>query len=266
MNFFSQNQAGFRKGKSTQELIFRITQDIFNGFKMRKCTIGAFLDVQAAFDAVWTNGLKYKIKRIGLPPQLQNLLFSFLKERSLRVNVENSYSETVYLRAGTPQGSCLSPILYLIFVNDISDAIADAAVSLGQYADDIAIYSTSRDQGIAESCVQNGLNSIMKWCKTWQVTMNPQKSQVVLFSKCTKETHDKSGLNLKLFDKKIPVSNEAVYLGITFDHRLSWEQQTTKMANKAYGRLNLMRAIAGLSSKPNPNLLSKLYNSTVRSI
>ena len=47
---------------------------------------------------------------------------------------------------------------------------------------------------------------------------------------------------------------------------LSWEQQVTKMANKAYGRLNLMRAIAALSSKPNPNLLAQLYNSTIRTI
>ena len=62
------------------------------------------------------------------------------------------------------------------------------------------------------------------------------------------------------------MENEAIYLGITFDSRLSWEQQVTKMANKAYGRLNLLRAMVGLSSKSNPNLLSQLYSSTIRSI
>ena len=96
--------------------------------------------------------------------------------------------------------------------------------------------------------------------------MNAQKSQVVLFSKCLKETPNKDSLNLKLFNEKIPVQDEAVYLGITFDRRLSWEQQITKMASKAYGRLNLMRAVSGLSSKPNPSLLSKLYNATIRTI
>ena len=74
-DFFSKGQAGYQKGKSGQEHLFRLTQDIQNGFKERKATIGVFLDVQKAFDAVWTNGLKLKIKRIGLPSQLQNILF-----------------------------------------------------------------------------------------------------------------------------------------------------------------------------------------------
>ena len=119
---------------------------------------------------------------------------------------------------------------------------------------------------VAENRVQESLNAVHEWCRTWQVNMNPKKSQVVLFSKCKKETHDKEIINFKLVDKKIPVENEAIYLGITFDSRLSWEQQVTKMANKAYGRLNLLRAMVGLSSKSNPNLLSQLYSSTIRSI
>ena len=118
--YFSPVQAGYQKGKSSQELLFRLTQDIYNGFKERKCTIGVFLDVQKAFDAVWTNGLKLKIMKIGLPAQLQNILFSFLKDRYLQVNVNDARSNMVNLKAGTPQGSCLSPILYIIYVNDLT--------------------------------------------------------------------------------------------------------------------------------------------------
>merc|ERR1712074_309280 len=106
---------------------------ISNGFKRRFCTLGIFLDVKAAFDAVWTNGLKHKISRIGLSKQIQNILYSFLDNRTLRVNVNGIWSDIVHLRAGTPQGSVLSPILYLIFVNDLTENLDLDSSSASQY-------------------------------------------------------------------------------------------------------------------------------------
>ena len=114
--FFRDIQAGYLKGRSPQEHAFRLAQSITNSFKKRQCTVGLFLDVKAAFDAVWKNGLKMKIKNIGLSKQIQNILFSFLDERTLRISIDELWSETVDLLAGTPLGSCLSPILYLIMI------------------------------------------------------------------------------------------------------------------------------------------------------
>ena len=67
----------------TSEHLLRLAQQVSNGFKQRKCTLALFLDVKAAFDSVWKNGLKYKINRIGLTKQMRNMLFSFLDERTL---------------------------------------------------------------------------------------------------------------------------------------------------------------------------------------
>ena len=94
--------------------------------------------------------------------------------------------------------------------------------------------------------------------------MNAQKSQVILFSKCP--SHKKEDVKLKMYNQFIPTITQATYLGVVFDSRLSWEQQISKIASKSYGRLNLLRAIASLSTKPNPTLLAQLYNSTIRSI
>ena len=75
-HFFSPVQAGYQKGKSSEEHIFRLTQDVYNSFKERKCTVGVFLDVQKAFDAVWINGLKLKIMKIGLNQLSYRIFFS----------------------------------------------------------------------------------------------------------------------------------------------------------------------------------------------
>ena len=103
----------------------------------------------------------------------------------------------------------------------------------------------------------------MKWCKKWQVIINAKKSQVVVYSKCPQHKKD---VRLEMFGQIIPTSNEATYLGVIFDSRLTWEQQITKITNKAYGRLNLFRAISSLSTKHNPTLLAKLYDTTIKSI
>ena len=220
--------------------------------------------MQKAFDAVWINGLKLKIKNIGLPTQLQNILFSFLTSRHLKVNVGGIDSEQIQLMAGTPQGSCLSPVLYLIFVNDLTDLVDQSKTAAGQYADDVGLYSTDRCLESAKNNVQTALDSVMDWCQKWQVIMNAQKSQVILFTKCP--SHKKEDVKLSMYKKIIPTITRADYLGVTFDAKLSWEAQITKIANKAYGRLNLLRAIASLSTRHNPSLLCKLYNSTIRSI
>ena len=110
-NILNKYQAGYRKGRSTQEHIFRLAQQVYNGFKNRECTYATFLDCEAAFDAVWTNGLMYKLYQLNMPKNFLRILSSFLKDRTLKVHVDGSVSREVRLQAGTPQGSCLSQIL-----------------------------------------------------------------------------------------------------------------------------------------------------------
>ena len=267
-NYFNKNQAGFTKRRMGHEHLFRLAQGIENGFKERHCTLGIFLDVKAAFDAVWTSGLKYKIKQIGLPLQLKNMLFSFLEERTLNVNVNGIWSERVYLRAGTPQGSILSPILYLIFVNDATDNLDLSKVEPSQYADDIGMWTTHADARVAESTLQREILKLEKWCRQWQVSLHPAKSKLVLFSKCPRHRIQlPNGPSVNVFGEKVTATCEAKFLGITFDARLTWEPHTKQLVAKAYKRLNLLRSISAVSeTTPKPEVMKKLYEQTIRSI
>ena len=270
--FFNKNQAGFIKGRSAHEHLFRLAQGIENGFKRRDCTLGLFLDVKAAFDSVWANGLKYKIKKIGLSAQLKNLLFSFLDNRSLNVFIpygaNGIWSDTVDLRAGTPQGSCLSPLLYIIFVNDLTDCLDLSQVCASQYADDVGMWTTDANAQVAERRLQKQVINLEKWCRKWHVSLHPAKSQLILYTKCPRHGEQlPNGPSIIVFGEQIKVAKEADFLGVKFDARLTWEPQFRKMVAKAYSRLNLLRAISAASKTgPSPNVIRDLYKKTILSI
>ena len=270
--FFNRNQAGFTRGRSAHEHLLRLAQGIECGFKRRDCTLGLFLDVKAAFDSVWKAGLKYKINQIGLSTQLKNLLFSFLDNRALNVCIPDGtdgiWSEKVHLRAGTPQGSCLSPILYLIFVNDMTDSINLSQVSASQYADDVGLWKTHANAQVAERILQNEVTSLERWCRKWHVSLHPAKSQLVMYTKCPRHKEQlPNGPSILVFGEKVNATSEADFLGVKFDSRLTWEPQFKKMVARAYSRLNLIRSISALSKAgPKPEIMKDLYLKSIVSI
>ena len=103
--FFSKYQSGFRKSKSTNDHLFRLSQTIMESFNRGEHVIAASVDVEKAFDNVWHNGLKYKIYQLDLPTKLSD----FLVGRVTQVKTDGFLSPKFYPRAGVPQGSNLSP-------------------------------------------------------------------------------------------------------------------------------------------------------------
>ena len=119
--FFSKYQSGFKKFKSTNGYLFHFSQTIMESFNQGEHVIAAFLDVEKAFDNVWHNGLRYKIYQLDLPTKLCRWLSDFLVERVIHVKIEGFLSPKVYPKAGVPQGSNLSLLLFLIYVNNMPD-------------------------------------------------------------------------------------------------------------------------------------------------
>ena len=115
---------------------------------------GVFLDMSKAFDKVWREGLIYKLKSMGVSDSLLKLFQSFLTNRFQRVLLNGQTSEWLPVKAGVPQGSILGPLLFLIYINDLSENI-ESTVKL--FADDTSLFSVVHNNNTSAEVLNRDL-------------------------------------------------------------------------------------------------------------
>ena len=120
----SSNQSGLKPGDSCINQLLSITHEIYkcfdDGFEVR----GVFLDISKAFDKVWHEGIILKLKQNGISGKLLSALSDFLKDRKQRVTLNGQVSSWTVVNAGVPQGSILGPLLFLVYINDLTDGVS----------------------------------------------------------------------------------------------------------------------------------------------
>ena len=257
-NLITSNQSGFIPRDSTINQLLSITTEIFEAFESYDEVRAVFLDMSKAFDKVWHEGLIFKLKQNGLNGQTLKILTNYLSNRKQRVVINGIQSEWKPILSGVPQGSILGPLLFLIYINDLTDNIIS---NIKLYADDSSLFARVRDVNTTHDQLMTDLDSITKWANDWKMKFNPEISkqaiEVIFSAKYKKASHPLLDFN------GIPVARESStkHLGITLDERLTFRKHIKEAISKAKKGLALMKF---LSKYLTPKVLDQTFKMYVR--
>ena len=118
----SELQFGFQSNKSTEQAVTTIISTIEKAKEEKKSSYCIFLDFAKAFDTVNHEILLHKLDYYGVSGIAQNLFKSYLTNRLQQTEVNGTLSDMGIIQHGVPQGSVLGPLLFLLYINDISQS------------------------------------------------------------------------------------------------------------------------------------------------
>ncbi|GFU49920.1 probable RNA-directed DNA polymerase from transposon X-element [Trichonephila clavipes] len=257
-NILNPNQYGFTNKLSTLHPLLRLTENISEGFQKKKSTGAVFLDIQKAFDRVWINGLTFKLITFKIPHPLIHLIHSYLTNRSFRIRINETLSNEHSVSAGCPQGSLLGPLLFNLYINDIPDY---SLTKINLYADDTAIHATYKKLETISFALNKHLLLLQNFYDKWKISINVEKSTAIIFTK-------KQSLPppIIMYNKQIPWSQEAKYLGIIFDTHLTWKQHIYYVRDKFRKIMFKLYPLIGRNSHLSIENKVLLYTAVMRPI
>ena len=259
-NSLNPHQAGFRKGSCTEDQLFKLTQNIQDGFQEAKHTVAVFVDLQQAYDRVWRKGLLMKMMDLGIHGKLYKWIKFFLTDRNIKTKVNNAHSSKEVLEEGLPQGSCLSCTLFLIFFNDVTNTLKSEKTL---YADDLALWQTHSSTAVGAGKLNEDLKRLHDYCQKWKLKINCSKTVYTIFSKS--HIAARNNLQLKIGSEKLGKEEHPTYLGIKLDQKLTLKAHVENTKIKAKRRLQLLKKLAGSSWGSDKQTLRGLYLGYVRS-
>lgn len=214
-----------------------------------------YTDFAKAFDTVSFPILLKKLNEMGIGDNMLRWIMSYLTQRTVRVAFSGCTSSPFSPPSGVPQGSVLGPLLFNIFINDLSNSIKCNNLL---FADDQKMYSLVKTNEDAVN-LQVDIDSMFGWCQNNEISLNNSKCSHISFS------NKRTPLEALYFINGIPIQETLMVkdLGITFDSNLRFDIHIDTIINKSYRMLGFVKRMA--RNFNNAKCIASLFNSLVRS-
>ncbi len=238
-NLLTNTQSGFRPRHSTLTAATDVTDYILGNMDKGDLTGAVFLDLKKAFDTVDHGVLLSKLCNLGIKNNELNWFTNYLSNRQQCTVINNVYSDYMQISVGVPQGSILGPLLFICFINDLPNVIAQSKIVL--YADDTAILYNAKTSSEVNTVLNEEISHVASWMYRNKLTVNASKTKVMMFGSQRKTKN--CVLDVNLNNVKLEQVSAFKYLGLWFDPSLKWDTHIDKIASKISQRTGVLRRI-----------------------
>ena len=254
-NILTEKQFGFRKGRSCATNLISFYSRVIDVVQERDGWVDCiYLDLKKAFDKVPHERLLWKLKNIGgLKGNILAWMSDFLIGREMRTVVRGCKSCWRLVTSGVPQGSVLAPVMFAIYINDMTEGISSY---MNLFADDAKLMRKITKREDCDALNQD-LNKIKDWSSKWNMEFNIKKCSVMEFGKSGKRLKG----NYSLGNETITKKTEEKDLGVTISSSLSFGKHIRKITGETY---NILRNIKLAFNYIDEEMMKKLIVSIIR--
>ena len=260
------SQYGYRQGHSTESACLELIDKLHQQLENSQRPFSIFIDLSKAFDTLNHSILISKLRYYGVDEHAIKWFKSYLSNRKQYVQIDEVKSSIKDIETGVPQGSTLGPLLFIIYMNDIS-ASSNLLKSIILFADDTTLNSVlsifPASNNVSTSIfINRELNKITEWLRANKLSLNVGKTKYMVFRYSQTPQRSIPKLDLIMDGKAIKKVDSFNFLGITIAETLSWKLQIDKIALKITKVVGVMNRIKNIVSS---NILLKIYNSLILS-
>ena len=236
-------QSGFRKNHSCQTALIRLCDSWYRSINNSEIVGTVFLDLRKAFDLVNHEILLSKLHIYFKDTNTNNLLNSYISNRTQFVHNNGVSSSQQSITSGVPQGSILGPLLFCLYINDLPLCLKGLNVTCDIFADDNSLHTHDRKLEVVNANLQEGLLRIDNWCKRNKMMLNPDKTKSMVITTRQKHQLKPLILDLRLNDKKIEQVESHKVLGVTIDMKLTWEPHINNICKLVARNVYLLKLL-----------------------
>ncbi|CAM2707658.1 unnamed protein product [Rotaria socialis] len=246
-------QSGFRPKCLLPTRVLSIYQEVKNNMAANIPTLALYVDYQKAYDRVWHAALLCKLEKMGMPFNLLKMTNSWLEERKAYVEYGEKTSKIFNINIGLPQGSSLSPYLFIVFHSDLTNCLG--AHSCHLFADDLCVLIKppimKKLGSMIDYLEKEGTrvcNQVFMYSKKWKQPLNVSKTVIQLFHTQVKRPI----VNVTIDGNKIELVKEFKYLGFTWTDKLSLKPTVDKIIGniqRSLGKLKWIKSGRRMSCK-----------------